>query len=351
MATKPLVSIVIPAYNAGEWLADSLRSALAQTWERKEIIVIDDGSTDRTAAIARQFAPRGVTVVSTPNRGLSAAVNHALRLCQGDYIQELDADDLLAPEKIERQLGALRAGDSRRIVLSSPWAPFFYRTRHARFVRNSLWEDLSPVEWLIRKMSEGIHMQNATWLVSRELVEAAGPWDETLNYDQDGEYFDRVLAASEGTRFVPNTGIFYRASGTNSISYIGNSDKKKDSLFISMKLHVQYIRSLEESDRVRKACLAYLQLWYHIFHPSRPDIESELQILAEQLGGHLTPSPLRQKYAWIEPLFGRGLAARAQMALPQIKASLHRSLDKMLYQWESRDGDARHSIPAANETH
>ena len=305
MASKPLVSIVIPAYNAGAWLADSLWSAVAQTWERKEIIVIDDGSTDRTAVIARQFASRGVNVISTPNRGLSAAVNHALRLCKGDYIQELDADDLLAPEKIERQLAALRPGDSRRIVLSSPWAPFFYRTRHARFVRNSLWEDLSPVEWLIRKMSEGIHMQNATWLVSRELVEAAGPWDETLNYDQDGEYFDRVLAASEGTRFVPNTGIFYRASGTNSISYIGNSDKKKDSLFVSMKLHIQYIRSLEESERVRKACLAYLQLWYHIFHPSRPDIDSELQVLAGQLGGQLTPSPLRQVRMDRAPLWAR----------------------------------------------
>ena len=184
---------------------------------------------------------------------------------RGTTSNELDADDLLAPDKIERQLAALREVDSRRILLSSPWAPFYYRTRHARFVRNSLWQDLSPVEWLLRKMGENLHMQNATWLVSRELAEAAGPWDTRLHYDQDGEYFCRVLLASEGTRFVPGTGIFYRVSGSNRMSYIGNSDKKKDSLLLSMKLHIQYLRSLEESERVRKACLTYLQNWYQHF--------------------------------------------------------------------------------------
>src|SRR5208337_3854916 len=180
-----------------------IESAIAQTWQRKEIIVVDDGSRDRTGEIVGRFASKGITVVSTENQGLSAAVNLAFRLCHGDYIQELDADDLLAPDKIERQLAALREVDSKRILLSSPWAFFYHRTSHARFVRNFLWEDLSPVEWLLRKMGEGIHMQNATWLVSRELAEAAGPWDTRLHYDQDGEYFARVLLASEGTRFVP----------------------------------------------------------------------------------------------------------------------------------------------------
>jgi len=125
---KPLVSILIPAYNAEELLAYTLQSAIAQTWQRKEIIVIDDGSTDRTAEVARRFASKDVKVVSTANQGLSAAVNHAYKLSQGDYIQELDADDILAPDKIEKQLAALREGDSKRILLSSPWAYFFFRT-------------------------------------------------------------------------------------------------------------------------------------------------------------------------------------------------------------------------------
>jgi len=338
---KPLVSILIPAYNAEKWVAYTIRSALSQTWTRREVIVVDDGSTDRTAAIVRKFALRGVKLLSTENRGLSAAQNQAFQLSQGDYIQWLDADDLLAPDKIERQLAALREVDGKRVLLSSPWAPFFYRTRHAKFVRNSLWEDLSPVEWLIRKLREPIHMQNATWLVSREMTEAAGPWDTRLHYDQDGEYFARVLLASEGTRFVPGTGIFYRVTTTNRISYIGNSNKKKDSLFRSMKLHIQYLRSLEESERVRSACLAYLQTWYHTFYPEREDITKEAQVLAGQLGGHLEAPRLRWKYAWMKPMFGWEKAKWAQSALPQFKAACLRKYDRALFFFEEKREGAR----------
>src|SRR5229473_456196 len=253
---KPLVSILIPAYNSEEWIGDTIRSAIAQTWERKEVIVVDDGSRDRTAEVARRFASKEVIVVSTENQGAAAARNHALQLSQGDYIQWLDADDLLAPDKIERQLAAISEADDRQILLSGPWGYFNYRTRNARFMPDSLWNDLSPVEWLVRKMSENLHMQTATWLTSRELTEAAGPWDKRLQSDDDGEYFCRVLLASKGTRFVPEARTFYRRTPSLSrVSYIGNSDDKKDSMLVSMRLHVQCLRSLEESERVRRACL------------------------------------------------------------------------------------------------
>jgi glycosyltransferase involved in cell wall biosynthesis len=331
---RPLVSILIPAYNAQEWIGDTIRSAIAQTWANKEIIVVDDGSTDRTANVASGF---GVMVISTKNGGLSTAQNNAYRHSHGDYIQWLDADDILAPDKIERQLAALRESDSKNILLSSPWAPFYYRIKGARFVHNSLWKDLTPVEWLLAKLSENIHMQSATWLVSREITEAAGPWDEYLHYDQDGEYFARVLLASECTRFVSETGIFYRSRSTSCISYIGDSNIKKESLLRSMKLHIQYLRSLEESERVRKACLIYIQNWYHNFYPERPDIVAELQSLAKQLGGHLEEPSIRWKYAWMKSIFGLKAAKQAQMRVPQIKISLLRSWDKTIYGLKSHE--------------
>lgn len=191
---KPLVSILIPAYNAERWISYTIQSAISQTWPRKEIIIVDDGSWDRTAEIARRFASKGVVVVSIPNRGVAAARNHAFGLSQGDYIQWLDADDLLSADKIERQLAAAGEPGGKRILLSSPYAPSYYRTRQARFIHTSLCQDLSPVEWLLTKMSENLHMQTATWLKSRELAEAAGPWDTRLLCDDDGEYFCRVTS-------------------------------------------------------------------------------------------------------------------------------------------------------------
>jgi glycosyltransferase involved in cell wall biosynthesis len=332
---KPLVSILIPAYNAEPWISDTIQSAIAQTWQCKEIIVVDDGSKDRTAAVAQRFASKEVAVVSVRNQGAAAARNHALQLSRGDYIQWLDADDLLAPDKIERQLAALPEVDSRRILFSSPWAPFYYLTRRARFVHNSLWQDLSPGEWLLRKMGENLHMQTATWLTSRELAEAAGPWDTRQLSDDDGEYFARVLLASDGTRFVPGTGVFYRVTPSNRLSHIGASDKKKDAMLLSMKLHIQYLRSLEESERVRRACLTYMQNWYHNFYPERPDIAAELQALAAQLQGHLEEPRLRWKYAWMKPIFGWKAAKWAQHALPQLKASCFRHCDKSIYRLEA----------------
>jgi len=329
---KPLVSILLAAYNAERTIADALKSAIGQTWPHKEVIVVDDGSTDRTAEVVRQF--KDVILVSTKNQGLSAAINNGFPLVQGDYIQYLDADDLLCRDKIERQLAALREFDSARTLLSSPWAPFYYRTRPARFVRNSLCQDLSPVEWLLRKMRENIHMQNATWLVSRELAETAGRWDTRLRFDQDGEYFCRVLLASEGTRFVPGTGIYYRMSGSNSVSFIGNSDKKKDSLLLSMTLHIQYLRSLEDSERIRKACLEYIEVWYPNFYPERPDLMQEAQELAASLGGRLSPPKLSWKYAWMQRLFGWTLTKRIRRRYNAWKEFVIRSCDKALFHLE-----------------
>ena len=332
---KPLVSILTPAYNAERWIASTIQSAIGQTWTRKEIIIVDDGSTDRTAELARQFASKEVKVVSTPNQGAAAARNHALQLSQGDFVQWLDADDLVSPDKIERQLGALGELDGKRTLLSSPWASFFYRTHRARFIRTPLCEDLSPVEWLLRKLSQNLHMQTATWLTSRELVDAAGPWDQRLLSDDDGEYFCRVLLASEGTRFVPGTGVFYRDVGANRLSGIGSSDRKKDALLLSMKLHIQYLRSLEDSERVRKSCLTYMQNWYSAFYPERPDLMVALHNMAAELQGNLEPPRLGWKYAWIRPVFGWKVAKLAQWVLPEFKGSFCRVWDNAMYRLET----------------
>jgi glycosyltransferase involved in cell wall biosynthesis len=334
---KPLVSILIPAFNSQEWIADTLRSAIAQTWPQKEIIVVDDGSTDQTLAVARQFACDSVRVVTQGNQGAAAARNKAFSLSQGDYIQWLDADDLIAPDKITRQLKALYHSSNKLTLLSGAWGRFLYRYHRAKFVPTALWCDLSPAEWLIRKMGQNLHMQTATWLVSRELTEAAGPWDTRLLGDDDGEYFCRVLLASSGVRFVPEARVYYRASGAGSLSYIGRSNKKLDAQWVSMKAHIGYLRSLEESERVHAACVKFLQNWMVFFYPERLDIFEEAAEMARNLGGKLIVPPISWKYSWIRAMFGLRLAKRAQILLPRLKWSVIRFWDNVLSRIESRD--------------
>ncbi len=333
---EPLVSILIPAFNAQEWIADTLRSAVAQTWPRKEIVIVDDGSTDHTLAIARQFESDCVRVVTQTNQGAAASRNQAFTLCHGDYIQWLDADDLLAPDKIAKQIAALDRCRSRRTLLSSEWGRFLYRYHRAEFIPTALWNDLSPLEWLLRKMELNIFMQTSTWLVSRELSEAAGLWNTKLLGDDDGEYFCRVLLASDGVRFVPKSRVYYRASGFSSLSYVGRSDRKVEALWHSMQLHIRYLRSLEDSQRVRAACLKYLQTLLIYFYPERLDIVEKAEHLAVELGGQLEVPTLSWKYSWIKATFGWRTAKRARLFLPDVRFSFVRYCDKMLHLIENR---------------
>jgi len=333
---KPLVSILIPAYNAEAWISDTLRSAIAQTWERKEIIVVDDGSTDHTLTVARKFESDQLRVITQKNQGASATRNNAFALSKGDYVQWLDADDLMAPDKTASQMEAAERSGSKRTLISGAWAHFMHRPYRAEFRPGPLWEDLLPAEWLMRKMEHNTYMQTATWLVSRELAVAAGPWDTRLLGDDDGEFFCRVLLASSGTRFVRESKVYYRQAGAGSLSYIGYSNRKLEAQWISMKLHIEYLRSLADDARARAACVTYLQNWMVFFYPERLDLFREAAELGKSLGGELRIPQFSWKYAWIEKMFGRSHAKRAQVMLPRIKWSVIRSLDKALYQMEGR---------------
>jgi glycosyltransferase involved in cell wall biosynthesis len=328
---KPLVSILIPAYNAAKYLPYTLQSAIAQDWPSKEIIVIDDGSRDETLEVARRFSSESVSVFTQDNQGAASTRNNLLAAAQGDFIQWLDADDLLAPQKISSQLQALKsAAEGSRVLASGPWGYFYYRTQRTKFRSSPLWCDLSPAEWLIRKMEHNAHMQTATWLVGRELTEEAGPWNSTLLSDDDGEYFARVILRSSGIRFVPEAKVFYRRSDDGRLSYIGDSPRKIEAQFASMRQNVDYVLGLDDGPRARNACVNYLQAWLPTFHPERPDIVREARDLASLLGGALETPRLPWKYFWVERLFGRSLARRAQFMCPRLKANVIRAGDRAM---------------------
>jgi len=102
----PLVSIIIPAYNAERFIGETLRSVLLQTYQNIEIVVVDDGSTDDTATIVRQFTEQDqrIILIQQPNAGVAAARNCAIKNSHGEFVAPIDSDDLWYPHKIEKQV-------------------------------------------------------------------------------------------------------------------------------------------------------------------------------------------------------------------------------------------------------
>jgi glycosyltransferase involved in cell wall biosynthesis len=326
---------LIPAYNAEKWIGETIQSALDQTWPEKEVIIVDDGSFDATLRIARGFESTSVKVITQENRGASAARNRALSLAQGDYIQWLDADDLLAPNKVSLQLRYAEGGAESRILLSSSFGEFYSRQANAKFVPTSLWRDLKPVEWLLTKFSENLWVNPAVWLVSRRLTELGGPWDERLSLDDDGEYFTRIIGACERIMFVPEARTYYRRANVGSLSR-SVSERACKSLFLSLTLCIGHLRSLEDSERTRRACLRLLGMWLPLYYPEEEELLEKFQVLARELGGTLLPPKVSWKYFPIKKIFGWKVAKKVMSNWRQVKLLAYRNWDRLLYNIENK---------------
>ncbi len=281
--SEPLVSIIIPCYNAAEWLAETLCSAQAQTWTRKEILIIDDGSTDQSLAVAKRFERSGLKIFSQRNAGQSSAFNHGLREAQGDYCEFLDADDLLHPEKIARQIDVLRrVGPSW--IASGAWARFENTIAEARFQEEPVWRDLDPVSWLTTSWSGGGMMHGAAWLVPRHLVDRAGHWGADLSLVNDFDFFCRVLLQSEGVRFCPEALSYYR-SGLHSSLSAQKSEKAWLSAYQSFTRGTAHLLAHENSARTRAAAARTFQSFAYAAYPTVPDLVSQAEQRVRELGG------------------------------------------------------------------
>lgn len=326
-----LVSILIAAYNAEKWIGDTIKSALNQTYPRKEIIIVNDGSSDNTLAIAERFESRSLKVISQENKGANVARNRALEYAQGDYIQWLDADDLLHPEKIALQLDGSENGQSSRTLLTCSWGKFIFRQQKANIKPDALWQDAEPVDWIMRKFMDNLWMNPTVWLVSRRLTELAGPWDERLSIDQDGEYICRVVAASERVKFVRNARAYYRQWGFSQVSRT-YSKKSRESLFLSMTLSIQHLLSLETSERTRRASLIFLQSIQPLsYFADDAELVEKTRILAHELGGELIPPKFTTKEYLMCKLFGMKRGRKLMSALRKLRFATAVKWDELLY--------------------
>lgn len=256
------VSVLIPCYNAQSYIGETLESVLGQTWSNLEVVVVDDGSSDGSPGVVEGFASRGVQLLRQANAGGGAARNRAFSVSTGDFIQFLDADDVIDRDKIERQMARLVCEPGS--VASAEWGRFCHDAAGTVFATESNWQDLDPVEWLVRSRAEGGGMLfPALWLVPRSVALAAGPWNEKLSLGDDGEYFTRVVLAARRVLFCEGARCRYRSGNPGSLS----GSKDWASGFAVIDLCETHVRAREDSERVRRG---FALSWQHLAHLAYP---------------------------------------------------------------------------------
>lgn len=159
---KPLVSIIIPLYNAENYISETIASAQNQSYKNIKIIVVDDGSDDNSIKKVQKFKEKNITLTSQQNKGASTARNHGLYLAQGDYIQYLDADDILHTQKIEYQLNTIEKYSASHLV-GCRWKYFIDNIN-------------KPFKTIPFDISDTKHYDKVSWLMDRPYMILIPGW-------------------------------------------------------------------------------------------------------------------------------------------------------------------------------
>ena len=192
----PLVSIIITNYNYGRFLGEAIESALAQTWQNREILFIDDGSTDDSVEVARRYP---ITLFTQKNSGVCIARNNALSVARGEYVSFLDADDRLAPTAIEHMLARLRD--------APPGVGYIYGQMQYFGVKTGLFasQPFDP-----RKLAKA-NFICATTLLRKQIIIDAGGYDDGFRMlREDWELYLRLWSRGYRGEFLPEVILEYR---------------------------------------------------------------------------------------------------------------------------------------------
>lgn len=290
-SNHPLVSVIIPLYNAERYIAETIENVLSQTYQNIEIVVIDDGSRDNSLSIAKKFESNKVKVFTQVNKGASAARNHGLSKAKGVYIQFLDADDLLSPTKIEAQINVLDGGETK-VALCTTAHFFDGEDNITKSIVENTWYNNSfenPVDFLLKLYGGDIHdagmIQPNAWLVPKKLILKAGHWNEELSLDDDGEFFCRVLLSSNGITFAKDSINYYRKFRNSTNLSAQMNFKSINSALESLKLKENHLANFKEDIRYRKSfSLAYKRLAVRTY-PKFKDISKFCNQRMNELGG------------------------------------------------------------------
>jgi glycosyltransferase involved in cell wall biosynthesis len=312
---SPLVSIIIPCRNGAATLADAIKSCLDQTWDNLEVIVVDNGSCDDSIQVAQRYP--SVTLLECSRKGASAARNAGLESARGEFIQFLDADDILDRHKIRAQMKRLSAGP-RSSIASGGWGRFRHSPSEAVLSAEPVWRDLAPEEFLASSWLGGGMMPNFAWLTPRATIEKAGPWNERLSVNDDGEFFCRVALASSHILFCGDALGYYRSRDEMTLS----KRRDRDALVSAFEaIELSCDRLLEHRNPVAaRACAAHYQRFAYDAYPEAPDLVRKAERRVSQLGGSDLVVQGGRAFKIVSACLGWKVARRFQLSQRKLRA-------------------------------
>lgn len=236
-----------------------MRSVLAQTYQPLEVILVDDGSADNSYTLAKQYESNTVQVLQQKNAGAAVARNTGLAVAKGTYIQFLDAGDVLDKAKISAQVKALQNQPGKVAVcnykqftteedLTDPVYPdqsaFIYSSDDPQDFLIDLWGGKGKVNFI----------QTNCWLAAKQLIEKAGNWRAYRCPDDDGEFFARLVLASEGIVYVPGVYNYYHiAPGAGNLLSQSKNKKYLQNTLLTIDLKHQYLIRSGHHPSIKKA--------------------------------------------------------------------------------------------------
>lgn len=244
MDQNPLVSVIIPAYNAASYIKETIDSVLAQTYSPVEIVVVDDGSTDDTGKVADRYARQSsdcVKVIHQPNTGISGARNAGFAVASGKLVCFLDADDIFLPEKIARQVA---------FMLSHPQFDATYvNMKHFRDNdQGRLYQHryfLKEVADPFREFLERMYIPFTPVMIKRETIVSVGAFDSTMRHSEDWDFWLRFLRKGHAIGFLNEDLVRFRLS-SNSLSRMDNQWDMKEHI---LRLFTKLFDSMSNSER------------------------------------------------------------------------------------------------------
>lgn len=261
----------MPAYNAEKYIEEAIQSIIDQTYTNWELIIVDDGSVDRTALLAASFDDRRITVLHQENKGQCAAANAAYMASKGDFIKFFDADDLLSSEMIELQVKKINGLSD--CVASSAWGRFHNDDILTfRLSVETVWRDMPATNWLIEAWRDAEPMmQCALWLIPRKIIEIAGLWDESLSLINDFDFISRIIVASRMVLHVGGATLYYRSGLSNSLS--GTKTRKAfESAYRATEKGTKVLLEKRTDEAAKLSCANIWQNFIYTVYPHHRDL-------------------------------------------------------------------------------